>query len=328
MQSRKISGPSDGGHSASSEIGSAAAQHGLELLKSSFTIDQVVHDYGDLCQAITEMAYEHGASVQSEEFQTLNRCLDNAIADAVTEYSYGREVLIAEKSSLALNERLGFLAHELRNLIHTATLAFGAIKTGNVGPTGSTGAVVDRSLRGLRNLIDRTLADVRAAAGIPAQLSHISVADFIAEIKISAALEAQARECQLSVSVVDAHLAVDADRDLLSSAVGNLLQNAFKFTKPKSEVSLHAYASGDRVRIDVEDHCGGLPHGLVDVIFQPFTQGGADKSGLGLGLSISRRIVAANSGTLSVRDVPGSGCVFTIDLPRHAIPISPVATNQ
>jgi signal transduction histidine kinase len=101
--------------------------------------------------------------------------------------------------------------------------------------------------------------------------------------------------------------------------VSNLLQNAFKFTAPHSEVSLHAYGSADRVRIDVEDRCGGLAPGIMTSMFVPFTQGSADKSGLGLGLSIARRVVEANQGTLSVSDRPGSGCVFTIDLPRHAM---------
>jgi signal transduction histidine kinase len=55
-------------------------------------------------------------------------------------------------------------------------------------------------------------------------------------------------------------------------------------------------------------------------MFLPFTQNGADKSGVGLGLSICRRSVEANNGVLSVRDLPGSGCVFTIDLPRLALP--------
>jgi signal transduction histidine kinase len=68
----------------------------------------------------------------------------------------------------------------------------------------------------------------------------------------------------------------------------------------------------------VADKCGGLPPGKVEEMFRPFTQQGSDKTGVGLGLSISRRSVEANGGVLSVRDMPGDGCVFTIDLPRHA----------
>jgi signal transduction histidine kinase len=319
MQSRKVSGPSGGGTPVLSEVGVTAARHGRELLHHGFTVDQVVHDYGDLCQAITESAIEHGAPIQVEEFRTLNRCLDNAIADAVTEFTYQRDISFADKRVQTFNERLGSLAHELRNLIHTATLVFTAIKAGNVGVAGATGAVLDRSLVAMRNLVDRSLADVRVTAGLPARHELLSVADLIAELRSAGSLEARDRGCELVVSFVDPDLAVDADRGMLLSAVGNLLQNAFKFTAKRTDVSLNAYGAADRVRIDVEDHCGGLPTGGAESMFLPFTQCGADRSGLGLGLAICRRSVEANHGVLSVRDRPGSGCVFTIDLPRHSL---------
>jgi hypothetical protein len=157
-----------------------------------------------------------------------------------------------------------------------------------------------------------------------AQKRLIGLAELIGEIQATASLEAQARECKFSVSTVDPALAVDADRDLLAAAVGNLLQNAFKFTQHRSEVSLRAYAAADRILIEVEDCCGGLPAGATESLFLPFTQSHADRSGLGLGLSISQRSVEANNGTLRVRDIPGSGCVFTIDLPRRPL-TSPVS---
>ncbi len=329
MRSRKISGPSggDGDAPALSEMGIGAARHGRELLHRGFTVDQVVHGYGDLCQAITDLAFEREAPIQVDEFRTFNRCLDNVIADAVTEFGTQRDFLMADRGAQALNERLGVLAHELRNFIHTATLAVSAIKGGNVGLSGATGAVLDRSLIGMRNLIDRSLADVRVTAGLPTRFQLVSVADFIADVKISASLEAQVRECGFKVSV-DPTLAVLADRDMLFSAVGNLLQNAFKFTKHHTEVSLHAYAAADRILIDIEDNCGGLPPGDAEKMFLPFVQRGADKSGLGLGLTVCRRAVEANNGVLSVRNTPGSGCVFTIDLPRHSLPTRSASTDS
>lgn len=118
---------------------------------------------------------------------------------------------------------------------------------------------------------------------------------------------------------MDPLLAADVDRDLLLAAAGNLLQNAFKFTHPHSEVILNVYALADRIFIDVQDHCGGLPPGMAEQMFIPFLQGAQDRSGLGLGLSIARRSVEANNGTLSVRNAPGIGCIFTINLPRHAM---------
>jgi hypothetical protein len=71
--------------------------------------------------------------------------------------------------------------------------------------------------------------------------------------------------------------------------------------------------------IEVADQCGGLPSGDLDELFSPFAQRGRDRTGLGLGLSISRRGVEANDGKLSVRNRPGKGCVFTIDLPLQQL---------
>lgn len=326
-RSRKVSGPAGGGKPVLSEISESATLHGRELLQHGFTVDEVVHDYGDLCQAISDLAFERGEIIDASEFRTLNRCLDNAIANAVTEFGYQRDFAVAEKQAVALNERLGFFAHELRNQLGTATLALSIIKQGSVGISGATGGILERSLVGLANLIDRSLAEVRMTAGLPVHNRLYPLADFIEEIRLSASLEADTKECVLTVSQVDPLLAIDADRDLLLSAVGNLLQNAFKFSPPHSEIVLNAYAVADRILIDVEDHCGGLPSGDAEKMFLPFVQEGTNTSGLGLGLSISRRSVEANQGRLSVRNIPGSGCVFTIDLPRHlaASRLSPAA---
>jgi len=320
MLSRKVSGPTGGGAPSLSEVGEAAARHGRELLKRGFTVEQVVHDYGDLCQAITDLAFEVDAPIEVNEFRTLNRCLDNGIAMAVTEFNYMHDINVATVHTEALNERLGIIAHELRNFLATATVALSVIKDGHVGVTGATGAILERSLAGMSKVIDRSLAEVRMTAGLPVQNRLISLADFISEVSLTAALDAQARECTLKVYAVDSQLTIDVDRDLLLAAVGNLLQNAFKFTQHATEVTIYAYAAGDRILIEIEDRCGGLPPDTVDEMFRSFTQVGTDKSGLGLGLSIAQRSVEANGGTLSVRDVPRSGCIFIIELPRHTLP--------
>lgn len=316
MQSRKVSGPAGGVHPAHSDLSEAATLHGRELWLNSFTIDQVVHDYGDLCQAITELAYERRAAISIDEFRTLNRCLDNAIADAVTEFSYEREAAAAKVESAA-HERRAIFAHQLRDNLHAAQLAFEAIRAGAVGASGATGVALERSLASMASLIERSIMDARAAAHMPPRNELLRLADFIAGVEAIASLESRARKCRFVVSHVDPSLAVEADRDLLMSAVANLLTNAFKFTYHGTEVTLHAYASGDRILIEVSDTCGGLPPGSQERMFLPFTQGSGDRSGLGLGLAISRRNVEAQGGTLTVRDVPGTGCVFTIELPRH-----------
>ena len=316
LDSREVSGPAGGPATPGrSEIGAAAAKHGKELLLHGFTVDQVVHDYGDLCQAITELALEHGAAVTTEEFRTLNRCLDNAIADAVCEFGRQREALLASSDADAMGQRLGSLAHELRNLLDSAMLALAAVKRGHVGLAGPTGAVLDRSLAGLRAVIDRSLADVRLTTGLHSQPERMDLAGFIAEVQVAAQLEADTRGCSLTVLPVAPGVALEADRQMLSSAVANLLQNAFKFGGSHHHVWLRAYTEGDRALIEVEDECGGLPPGMATALFRPFDQRSADRSGLGLGLSIVQRGIEASGGALRARDLPGVGCVFTIDLP-------------
>jgi signal transduction histidine kinase len=216
------------------------------------------------------------------------------------------------------------LVHELRNLLHAATLSFDIIKRGAVGVGGSTGAVHARSLAGLTTLVERALAEVRLESGRP-HLQRLLLVEFIEEVSLIAEMQAEARGVKFSTHPVgDGDLAVDADRQLLGSAVSNLLQNAFKFTRPGGMVSLVTRATGNRVLIEISDECGGLPDGKAEELFLPFTQAGADRSGLGLGLSIALAAVRLNSGFLTVRDLPGSGCVFTIDLPNSLPPRSSV----
>jgi signal transduction histidine kinase len=293
---------------------SGAASHGGELLREGYNVEQVVRDYGDLCQAITELAIERHAVVSATEFRT--RCLDSAIAHAVTEYARGHDEHLAESSARELNERLGFLAHELRNFLNTAILSFAAIKSGSVAANGATSAVMDRSLLGLRDLIDRALADVRLTSGMPPELDLVALDRFMADVQVAGCLEARAKGCELVMAPVPEGLVIRADRQMLYSAVSNLLQNAFKFTHPDTEVRLAACARGGRVLIEVEDRCGGLGERNVEDLFANFKQYDGDRSGLGLGLSIARRAVEASGGRLTARSLPGVGCVFTVDLPQ------------
>jgi hypothetical protein len=145
-----------------SEIGRAAALHGAELLRRGFTIDQVVHEYGDVCQSVTDLAVEESALISNDEFRTLNRCLDNAIADAVTCFELTRQVLIKDQAE-DLHTHLDSFAQEYRRLLDVAERAFAAIKTGNVGLNGATGSLLGHTLTELRFLADRALPEIRAS---------------------------------------------------------------------------------------------------------------------------------------------------------------------
>jgi hypothetical protein len=140
-----------------SDVGTTAALHGRDLFLKGFTIEQVVRDYGDVCQAVTKLAIETEAPISVEEFRTLNRCLDNAIAGAVTEY-VKRTPASNEDNLQTSNSQLKPVALELRSHLRTAILAVTAMKAGRVGTGGATAAVLDQSLMEALKIIDRSLA--------------------------------------------------------------------------------------------------------------------------------------------------------------------------
>ena len=317
LASLRISGSPGGDAMALSEMGVTATKHGKQLLELGFTVDQVVHDYGDLCQAITDLAVERDAPFGVDEFRTLNRCLDNAIADAVTEFSFQRDTLLARKKEREIVERVGLLAHELRSSVSAATLALGALQTANLSVSGATGGVLTRALRNMTQLIDTALAEVREKAAADHAREVFSVGQLIADAVRETGPYAQARSAAFTVAPVPSSVQVHANRERILAALCHLLRNAFRFTAPKSEVSLTTAELSSFVRIEVRDQCGGLPQGSIERMFSPFGQRSTDRSGLGMGLSIARESIEAAGGTLSVQDYPGSGCVFTISLPKH-----------
>jgi len=294
-------------------IDDTATSHGAEMLRMGYTVAQVVQDYGDICQVITELAVETRTAITSEEFHTLNRCLDVAIAGAVTEHArVTRQTHQAEEI-----ERLGHTAHEARDFLSTAFLAFHALKRGDVAINGSTGAMLGRSLMALRDLIDRTLSEVRLVANVRRRV-RVPVVPFVDEIAATGVLHAEYRDITFTVVPIDHELTVDADPQLLSSAVMNVLHNAFKNTRPGGNVTLRAFASDANLCLEVEDECGGIPEEKGD-LFRTFgDRRGRDRSGLGMGLSIARQAVRAHGGDIEIRNKPGYGCTFAICVPLAA----------
>ena len=308
-------------HSARA-IGSTATTHGRELLALGFTVSQVVHDYGDICQAVTELAIEQNAPITTDEFKTLNRCLDTATAEAVTEHAR----ITAASRSTEDSERSGYVAHETRDLLNTAILAYTTLKGGTVAINGSTGAVLGRSLMALRDLVESTLCDIRIEAN-EHRRERVPVTALLNDIATAGGLHAESRGIEFAIELGDPGLAITADPQVLASAVTNLLNNAFKYTPTGGRVVLRVRTNNEgHLLIEVEDECGGIPATEGDP-FQSFgKRRGRDRTGLGLGLSIARKAVRAHGGDIHIRNVPGKGCVFSIDvaLAEEGAPVSPV----
>jgi signal transduction histidine kinase len=300
-----------GDKTSAAKMNVSALTHGGDMLQNGFSVAQVIQGYGDVCQAITELAIQKSAAISTEDFRMLNESLDTATTEAVREYERQRDRHVSDRGT----EQLGHLAHELRNALGTAMLAYETLKRGETGVRGSTGAILGRSLSTLQTLVDRSLVEVRLETSVMRE-ERIGLRGFIEEVEVAATFEASERGVVLSVAEVPAGVVIVADRHLLASAVGNLVQNACKFTRRGGRVVIESHATVDRVLIAVRDECGGLPPGKSEELFQPFTQSGADRSGLGLGLTISRKAVERIGGRLRVENYPREGCCFIVDLAR------------
>jgi hypothetical protein len=156
------------GLSPNPDICITAAKHGHDLQRQGFTPSQVVHDYGDVCQTITEMAIEKHAAIGADDFRMLNRCLDDAIAAAVTEYERQRDASATGKAAHDGN-RIRVLGDGLRVSFEAARVAFEAIQSGKVGFAGSTGMVLARSLRAAEDLNERLQAEIVGFAKEPSR---------------------------------------------------------------------------------------------------------------------------------------------------------------
>ncbi len=301
------------------QIGLSAARHGQSLLGRGLTIGQVVHDYGDVCQSITDLAVQEGALITSAEFRTLNLCLDDAIAGAVTEYNRQRERAVALEGT----ERLGRFASELRNLLDTATLSFASMQSGRVAAGGSTALVLGRSLLDMRELVDGSLAAVRLDAGA-ARRDALCVAELVEDLEVGAFTQAQAKGLHFAAHSAERKVMVEGDRQILLATLANLLRNAFAFTHKHTAVTLRVRVTPERVLFDVEDECGGLVNQGRDLVELLSARPEATRAERGLPICV--KSAHAHAGQLCVADQPGKGCIFTLDLPRHR-PALPAADS-
>lgn len=293
-----------------------ALRHGGERQRRGYAIQKIALDFGSISNAVGELGASQGYCFSAGEYRVFNQCIDTAISTALEQFS--RQA--SQQQEDETMQRVGFLAHELRNSLSSARTSFVVLKTGQLGINSRTGDVLDRSLGRLEDLISQTLLAVQLQAGMKPELKRMRVSELLRDVEDTAVLERGIRV------VIDAEnaLEIDADERLLVSAVSNLLQNALKFTRSGGQVIVRGRIDEGAVVIEVEDECGGLPPGNHEELFTPYVQRGAEqrgshRRGLGLGLAITREAVEAHGGAVSVRNLPGKGCVFAVKL-RPPVP--------
>jgi signal transduction histidine kinase len=288
-----------------------ASGHGEQRLRLGFSLDSVVREYGALRDAVVATVLEAGVEISFREMQIVFDCMITGIAHAVSEYARQRDAELLRQA----NEHFAFIAHELRNPMSSATLAFDNLRTKGLLPTaGHEVGALERGLQRTNELIDQTLRIARVASGIELRREWTTLGAIFEDAQLGARSEAESRGVTIEVVLEkDQHLNVDVR--LLRSAVGNLVRNAVKYTHPDSTVTLRGTFATDRVVIEIEDRCGGLEPGKVEQAFAPFVRLETTQSGFGLGLAIAKQAVDAHGGAIRVQNLPGQGCVFVLELP-------------
>ncbi|MGW8394088.1 sensor histidine kinase [Pseudoduganella sp. HUAS MS19] len=285
------------------DIGTAATRHGKSMENLGFSVNDVVHSYGDMCHAIVELAIEQSMSFEVPEYRLLNRCLDNAVASAVTEFSYHHDMGQANSQSSDESQRLGAVANELRNQLGTATLAVAAIKTRELTLGGTTGAILERSLQSLGRLVEDMLQYAGNKDASRDLLDLFSLRQFMELLQQTIEPAAASLSLKLTLSAVDSSLAVKGGRDYLQAALAGLLQAAFQFSHVGEQIQMHAYASGKRILIDIL--CPSCPDNSL-------AQHPA--------LAVARQLVAGIKGKLELRDGEAAPFTLSISLPRYSLP--------
>jgi two-component system, chemotaxis family, CheB/CheR fusion protein len=234
-----------------------------------------------------------------------------------------RLYLAAREALVARDEFLAVLSHELRNPL--APLRSSLDVLDRAEPAGQQWRreqeIAKRQIAHLTKLVDDLLDVSRIAHGkIELHRTELDLADLARRTADDHRAVFESRGVHLGVETPPGALFVRGDPTRLVQVVGNLLQNAAKFTRAGDTVTLSVLRVGDAAEIQVRDTGAGIDPGLLKDVFQPFTQAkqtlARTEGGLGLGLAFVRGLVELHGGTVTAASAgPGRGAEFTVRLP-------------
>jgi signal transduction histidine kinase len=283
-----------------------AQAHGGQRHVLGSHIGEVVLEYGLLMDLIVSRSKGRATP---EELDRLTRFLFAAAADAAQLYASEQAAALRKDAW----EQFAFLAHEIRNPVQSAKFATEMLRRGQAPKALEA---LERSLGTLSAAVDQALTEARLAGVRQGTVLHrelVRLEQIAAACADDARFDAEARRIRFALDT--APVEVSGDARLLRSAFSNLVRNAVKFSRDGATVKISSLYYEKFAQLKVEDECGGLPPGKAERLFAAFYQASADRSGFGLGLAIARQAIEAHGGTLRVHDIPGRGCIFTLELP-------------
>jgi signal transduction histidine kinase len=264
------------------------------------------------------LSAEH--AVGTEELQTLNeelRTTNDELRRRV------QQLEAAEEADTRKNHFLAMLAHELRNPLAAAVNALHVIRkvAGTDRQINQALRIADRQLRHEARLIDDLLDVSRIVVGkVKVERRPVDVRECVRTAAETVDFAVQSRALRVSVHLSEEPLIVGGDATRLEQCVGNLLSNAVKFTPAGGAIEVGARAEGGDAVVTVRDSGVGIAPELIERVFDLFMQAESSlvrsQGGLGIGLTLVRRLVELHGGTVAARSGgPGRGSEFEIRLP-------------
>jgi len=226
----------------------------------------------------------------------------------------------AEANSRAKDMFLATLSHELRTPLQTVLGWLRLLRAGGMDATQVSAAleIIQRNVDHQVALIEDLLDLSRIISGkLQLERAIVDVNRLARELVEASANDARARGVRLSADMADQPIFVHGEAKRLKQVLSNLLTNALKFTPAGGAITVQVAALAGTVRVSVTDTGSGTDPQVLPLIFEPFSQGdSANRHGLGLGLSIARRLIEAHGGKISAHSRgKGHGTTVTFDLP-------------
>jgi PAS domain S-box-containing protein len=262
-----------------------------------------------------------------------NGAVRGAIATHVDISALKETQHVLERADRQKDEFLAMLAHELRNPLAPIRYASQLLRASTAPATlDEIRKIVERQVAHMSRLLDDLLETSRITRGTLSLRREIVDLREVIEAAVDAARPlADKVDHAIRVRGMAHELPVDGDPTRLTQVLGNLLNNATRYTDPGGEIVVEASSTDDEVLVEVRDNGIGIPHDLQPRIFELFIQGdrqGRGGGGLGIGLALARQLVVMHGGTLEAfSDGPGRGSRFLVRLPRAPVAAADAAVR-
>jgi len=257
-------------------------------------------------------------------------------AQRALEAALGRSEQALREADRSKDEFLATLAHELRNPLAPLRTAIHILRSPQAPEhhRSEARAMIERQIATMTRLVDDLLDVSRLTLGrIALRLEPVSLAVAIEQALETASAGIEAGRHRLIVDLPEGLPWVNGDVTRLAQVFTNLLTNAAKYTPPGGEIRLYARAEGPEVLVCVRDSGVGIPAGMLERVFELFTQiprhGTMAQGGLGIGLALARRMIEMHGGKITVTsEGEGRGSEFCVRLPRHDAGAEPVPRDD